>query len=65
MRYADGELPWFLRIPLRAALVLPPDFGSESVSGGDSRLLSRRNLVGGAEPILAAPAVRPGDEASL
>ena len=38
MRHADGELPWPLRIPLRAALLLSPDFGSESVSGGGSRL---------------------------
>ena len=24
MQYADGELPWSLRIPLRAALLLSP-----------------------------------------
>ncbi len=24
MRYADEELPWYLRIPIRAALVLSP-----------------------------------------
>jgi hypothetical protein len=25
MRYADGELPWYLRIPISAALLLSPE----------------------------------------